>query len=290
VHFVLFPQCRDADPVSLRLLANLADRVPGIMGKTNLTDIFQSAISTLQSSLRPDALEALTEAICNVAVATENKSSCLGPERNVTVDSACPASRLGTTTLPFVFNLMEKIIHKEALLQKCLQHLAHAASTCPSLLAGDVNVFLALVRTCLKVTTTCTLDLALSAMQVLASLCAVEFVKRHILTTSAPIRNLILDNVLRVCAQLIVNGVDDDDAEEWASEPATIMVRRIIIMVVDLQRIQVFYPMPTLLRCILLRLLYRTMCQRGKATTLPRMRKNFWVPSFSHWVESKRCR
>jgi hypothetical protein len=238
---LVFFQCRNADPVSLGLLANLADRVPSIMGKTNLTDIFQSAISTLQSSVRPDALQALTEAICNVAVATEKKSSPLPEQQNITVDSASPAAQLGTTTLSFIFNMMEQIIQDEASLQKCLQHLAHAASTCPSLLAGDVNVFLALVRTSLKVTTSSTSsELALSAMQVMASLCDVVFVKRHILATNAPIQNLILGNVLRVCAQLSVNGVadDDDDAKEWASEPATIMVRRIVV-VVDLWRIGV---------------------------------------------------
>lgn len=192
------------------------------MGQTNVMGIFQSAIGTLQTFLRPDALEALTEAICNVAVATEVKSS-LVMQQHVTVDSASPAAQLGTCTLPSILTMMESILQEESSLQKCLEHLAHAAGTCPSLLAGDVNVFLALIRTSLKLTTTCS-ELALSALEVLASLCAVGFVKRHILTTNAPIHSLILGDVLRVCAELCVNGVDDDVAE-WASEPATIMVR-----------------------------------------------------------------
>lgn len=193
------------------------------MGQTNVTEIFQSAIGTLQTFLRPDALEALTEAICNVAVATEVKFSLVVSQRKVTVDSASPAAQLGTCTLPSILTMMESILQEEDSLQKCLEHLAHAAGTCPSLLAGDLNVFLALVGTSLKLATTCS-ELALPALQVLASLCAVGFVKRHILTTNAPMQSLILGDVLRVCAELCVNGVDDDIAE-WASEPATIMVR-----------------------------------------------------------------
>lgn len=192
------------------------------MGQTNVTEIFKSAIGTLQTCLRPDALEALTEAICNVAVATELKSSLVVSQQHVTVDSASPAAQLGTCTLPSILTMMESILQEGSSLQKCLEHLAHAAGTCPSLLAGDVKLFLALVRTALKLSTTCS-ELALMALQVLSSLCAVGPVKRHILATNAPIQSLILGDVLRVCAELCVNGVDDDVAE-WASEPATIMV------------------------------------------------------------------
>ena len=216
-------QCRNADTVSLRLLANLADRVPSIMNQTNVTEIFQSSIGTLQTFLRPDALEALTEAICSVAVATEVKSSLVVSQQNVSVDSSSPAAQLGICTLPSILTMMGSILQEELSLRKCLEHLTHAAGACPSLLAGDVNVFLALVRTSLKLTTSCS-ELALPALQVLASLCAVGFVKRHILTTNALIQSLIAGDVLRVCAELCVNGVDDDVAE-WASEAATIMVR-----------------------------------------------------------------
>ena len=98
-------------------------------------------------------------------------------------------------------------------LQLCLQHMAHAATTCPSLFAGDEQVFEAVVRTCVKIAST-------DALQVLASLC--EVAKRRILATPT-LKQLFLNDVLRLCAEYCVTGVDDD-VEDWASEPATIMV------------------------------------------------------------------
>jgi len=234
--FMSLLQCRNADAVSLRLLANIAERTPNVLCKTtpDFIGMFQATTASLQSSMNPESSAALTEAICYVAIATQvagsgtpGAISFLSSTHldNVNVDSNSPAAQLGTYCLVPLLSMMEPISRQDSI-HSCLQHLAHAATTCPSLLAGYANVFSALTQTCLKISSTSS-DLALSAVQVLASLCSVGQVRRRILPSHTTIRDSIKNNILRVCAELSVNGVDDD-VEEWASEPATIMVSHVL--------------------------------------------------------------
>lgn len=224
-------QIRNADPVSLHLLANIAERAPSVLCKTapDFFGIIQASIASCQT---PESMAALIEALCYVAIATQvaasgqpDAISFLSTTRldHLTVDSNSPAARLGSACLVPLLQQMRQIPHQDAV-HSCLEHLAHAASTCPSLLAGDIHVFDALVRTCLEIATCGSTELALSACQVLASLTCVGYVKRRILSSHPEICDLIKNGALRICAELSVNGVDDD-VEEWASEPATIMVR-----------------------------------------------------------------
>lgn len=210
-------------------MANIAERVPNILCKTfsDFIGTFQAALSACNSA---ESLAALTEAACYVAIATQvaisgqpDAVSFLSSTRmdNLTVDPNSLAAKLGSACLVTLFTKMEQA--SQDVVQSCLEHFAHAASTCPSLLAGDAQVFGALVRTCLNIASAST-DLALAACQVLASLCTVGNIKRRILPNHPAIQDLIKNEVLRICAELCVNGVDDD-VEEWASEPANIMVR-----------------------------------------------------------------
>lgn len=193
--------------------------------------MFQAALAACNNA---ESLSALTEAICYVAIATQvatsgqpDAVSFLSSTRmdHLTVDPNSAAAKLGSTCLVTLLTKMEQASPDSV--QSCLEHFAHAASTCPSLLAGDVHVFGALVRACLNIASACS-DLALAACQVLASLCAVGNVKRRILPSHPAIRDLIKNDILRICAELCVNGVDDD-VEEWASEPANVMVRMTIV-------------------------------------------------------------
>ena len=226
--FILF-QCRNADAVSLTLLANLAERCPTVLCKTNpdFIGIFQAALGATNTA---DSLTALTHAICNVAIATQvatsgkpdalSFASSTTRMDHITVNLNSPAAQLGLACLVPLFTKMEHA--NQNAIQSCLEHFNHAASNCPSLFASDVTVFQGLVQTCLKLAFNHS-DLALASCQVLASLCAIGTVKRRILPSQPALRDLIQNNVLRICSEFIVNGVDDD-VPEWASEPANIMV------------------------------------------------------------------
>jgi hypothetical protein len=199
-----------------------------VLCKTNPDFIgtFQAALGSCNT---PDSLTALTQAISYVAIATQVATSG-NPDAisfasatridHISVDANSPAAQLGSACLAPLF-LKIKHATQEAV-QVCLEHFGHVASNCPSLFAGDVHVFQGLVQTCLNIASSKS-DLALASCQVLASLCVVGAVKRRILPSQPAIRDLIQNNVLRICAEIIVTGVDDD-VQEWALEPANIMV------------------------------------------------------------------
>jgi hypothetical protein len=118
-------------------------------------------------------VEALVQAICNAAIATE---ALRNDDEELVVDPASPSAQLGKTLLPILNKHLQQISNSDSL-TRCLQHLAHAASTSPSLLAGDLSVLSALVQTCLTITG----EARLASLQVLSSLCAVRAVQRQIL-------------------------------------------------------------------------------------------------------------
>jgi hypothetical protein len=120
----------------------------------------------------------------------------------------------------------------------------------------------------------------LSALEVLASLFAVGYVKRRILPRDTAIRDLIKNDVLRVCAELSVNGVDDD-VEEWASDPVTIMVswRRHC----KCENCVRLFETNVVLR------FSRTMCRRGKRTIPLSMPSPCCACFFSHWEAHWLC-
>eukprot|EP00957_Ditylum_brightwellii_P129391 9870673-Ditylum_brightwellii.AAC.1 len=124
--------------------------------------------------------------------------------------------------------------NSDELLSRCMEHLSHAASNCPSLLAGDGQALSFLARTCLSVAGISALEEStrLSALEVLAAVCDIDDVKRTLLSGSSsaePLLRILLNGegvsnssgdgsgVLRICAEIIVNGVDDD-INEWSAD------------------------------------------------------------------------
>lgn len=177
-----------------------------------LPTLFEKASAALSSE---SSVEALVEAICNAAIATEKVAQS---DEDLTVNPASPSAQLGKSLLP-IFEKQLSHIKNSDCLTRCLQHLAHAASTSPSLLAGDLTVLSALIQTCLQITG----DARLASLQVLSSLCAVRAVQRQILNTAAGanLRTTLLQGVITLCAQAVMEGVEDD-VEGWATDPATL--------------------------------------------------------------------
>jgi hypothetical protein len=101
----------------------------------------------------------------------------------------------------------------------CLQYLAQFATSTPSLLAGNLHVFHALVDACLQISG----EANLAALEVLSSICSIRDVQRKIINSSADssIRTALLNQVLGMCTQLCVDGVYDDIGA-WATEPASL--------------------------------------------------------------------
>ena len=215
---------KQGDIASLKLLANLADRSPVAFSKIAVPSLPSLVPS---SDLSPHATDAWTEILVNSAIATTVKSASLirnTPELDdLVVDGNSAASSLGPCLAQVLKNYTSAaLIDDEDSLRSCLEHLCNAAVTCPSLLAGSQPVLEAFISTCLKLCQESpSSTVRLSALQVLASFISVGDVKRRIFLANRKIPNSISAAVLPVCAQLMADV--DDDVEEWAAEPATLV-------------------------------------------------------------------
>ena len=215
---MLICKCLQADFVSLYCLATLCDRAAASLCRSGALQGLPSLFSTATAAVSQErSVEALIAAISNAAIATENQGLVVQLD-DLVVDPASPATQLGKTLLPLL-EKMPQMTNCESLM-RCLQQLANAAGASPSLLAGDLQVFQTLVQTCLQISG----EARLAALEVLSSLCAVRDVQRKILNANAgsAIRSTLLNGVIAMCAQLCVDGVDED-VEEWALEAATLL-------------------------------------------------------------------
>ena len=257
--YVCFGQCSAADPTSLLLLSDLAERSPitlwsssGTNGEA-LAGLFQGVLTSLQSSSSSgsstvgDQVEASLEAVVRVAIASDEATAGSGECQNAKkVVPSSPASHLGKATLPTLLNMVAsgntpRSAHDADSQQRCMQTLAHAATHCPSLLAGDMQTLTCLLQTCVGIAQAQSRDVAadpdaatvaLSALEVLASLVDVTDVRKKIVLTSklagtngmANLLQMLLtgpagdqNGVIRICAAIITNGVDDD-VESWSAD------------------------------------------------------------------------
>ena len=176
------PQCTAADPASLLLLSDLAERSPltlwsaGGSNGENLANLFQGVLSTLRqqsgAGSAPTAaqIEATLEAAVQVASASElaaeagpggdphdlsrtirsqtGEQSGGGGGRRVSPSS--PASHLGRAALPPLLDLVSAGLSADPDAQRrCMEKLSHAAAHCPSLLSGDMGTLTGVVESCL---------------------------------------------------------------------------------------------------------------------------------------------
>lgn len=259
-------------------MSDLAERSPitlwsssGTNGEA-LAGLFQGVLTTLQSSSRGDQVEASLEAVVRVAIASDEAAAAAasggstndilraiqsqsgdatskdgsggggGEGKNTKVVPSSPASHLGKATLPTLLGMVAGGNTNDAdSQQRCMQTLAHAATHCPSLLAGDMQTLTCLLQTCVGIAQTQSQNVAadpdaatvaLSALEVLASLVDVTDVRKKIILTSklagtngmANLLQMLLtgpsgdqNGVIRICAAIITNGVDDD-VESWSAD------------------------------------------------------------------------
>lgn len=298
-------------------MSDLAERSPitlwsssGTNGEA-LAGLFQGVLTTLQSSSRGDQVEASLEAVVRVAIASDEAAAAAasggstndilraiqsqsgdatskdgsggggGEGKNTKVVPSSPASHLGKATLPTLLGMVAGGNTNDAdSQQRCMQTLAHAATHCPSLLAGDMQTLTCLLQTCVGIAQMQSQNVAadpdaatvaLSALEVLASLVDVTDVRKKIILTSklagtngmANLLQMLLtgpsgdqNGVIRICAAIITNGVDDD-VESWSAD------------------VPPSNPMPPI---------------RGRTMIPPCMPSLCWNPSFVIWaVVPSRC-
>ena len=146
--------------------------------------------------------------------------------KKLTIDIHSTAAIIGSMCLDRLLQL----IHAggggdddESSVQNIMQTFSQSASTCPSMLAGDVTVLSNVCRVLLSVATRAQEGTTrLAAVEALVTLIMVPDVK-NILTGSGVILALCIggdeangvSGIVKVCAEMIVNGVDDD-LDSWA--------------------------------------------------------------------------
>ena len=210
---------------ALKLLASLADRAP--VAFTNLfIPSLPGLVMSVPTNITSKALEALTEVVVCGAIATTKTSTELVrmiPNLDeILVDEGNLASKLGSTLIPLLTALAT--CPDDALVHVSLEHVSHAAVTCPSLLAGSAPVLQTLVQSCLNMANNSVRSTTtrLTALQAVASLVSVGDVKRRILPSHTELTQTLVTTALPICAHLVADGVDAD-IEEWAREPATLV-------------------------------------------------------------------
>jgi hypothetical protein len=234
-------QVSQGDIPSLRLLAALAERAPSVFVSTAVPSLVNliHQVSSSPNAKAPGTVEALMQVLVNGGIATrqasysnQNNMPVLPyPTKPIdTIDPTSAAAELGRTCLPL---LWDALASASAPMMAILQQWTQAASACPSLLAGDRAVFEAVVQTCMMVANRNSKNeddaaVALAALEVLSSLCAVGDVKRKILPQNPALCQRILQGdsqeqgVLALTAQYMTSGIDDD-VEGWATEPASLL-------------------------------------------------------------------
>lgn len=105
-----------------------------------------------------------------------------------------------------------------------MQTFSQCASTSPSLLAGDVETLTSVAQVLLTVASRAQEEARLAAVEALVTLTAVPGVKQMTNSNQSLLHLCVegdgdngIQGVLKVCAELIVNGVDED-LESWAQE------------------------------------------------------------------------
>jgi hypothetical protein len=218
----------------------MAERVPFLFATTAVPslEMLTRQVASPQRSHdanRGTVLEALMQLLVQAAIATqvsqEASNMPILPFTTGPVDTIDPSSAATALSRTCFVPLMEQLSVSMALSSSStlfiLQQWAHAASQCPSFLAGDKSVFVAVLNTCLGVANLSHDDstTALAALDVIASLCVVGDVKRKILASDPALCQRILEGsggVIFYAAHWMIVGMDDDD-ESWAKEPASLL-------------------------------------------------------------------
>jgi hypothetical protein len=214
------------DDVSLRLFAILGDRAPIAFAKIAFPSL--PALVSNANLTNPSTLASVIEILVSGAIATSTTTVSLvrtTPNLDeLVIDGSSRAAQLGSTLLELLGPI--STCPDESTVLECLQHLCHAATTCPSLLAGQLTVLQGIVQLCLGLAVQPASDneystVPLSALLVLASLVSVADIRHRIL--SPALAKEIADTSIPVCARLMAEGIEVESFHVWMAEPATLV-------------------------------------------------------------------
>ncbi|CAJ1951966.1 unnamed protein product [Cylindrotheca closterium] len=218
------PALKQGDLISIRLLADLADRAPMAFARV-ATPSLSSLISESSATSSDCLLDVWTHVLVNGAIATTIKTSSLSRELpkldELQVDPASPASQTLSASLTTLLQGYGTMRDEESI-KSCMEHLSQATIQCPSLLGGNEVVLNTFLHTCLQFleNSKYSSSVQLSALETLTSFLSVGSVKRNLITRN--LADSIAAKTVPVCAQLMANGVNEN-FDEWASEPATLV-------------------------------------------------------------------
>jgi hypothetical protein len=254
----LLAELADRAPMAFAKLAvpSLAEILTNSNWNSNLNDGNGTTTTTTTTPTtdtdthKNTMMEAWTHVLVNAGIATtvtkvELVRTTPANLDDLRVDPHSPAAVLGTNAvqthiLPWMMRMLASCQHQHqhhqedvvALLRSALQHLSEAAVACPSLLAATPALLESVTNVCLQLATTNTTtststsnndsnaDIRLAALEVLTSLLSVGDVKRRVLPPA--LASTISNAALPICAQLLVEGTDDN-VQDWATEPATLV-------------------------------------------------------------------
>lgn len=245
--------CSKADKPSLEVLALVAQRAPfTIQAPETLIQVLQSAILNVTGQPQHgqlSSIQAILDAMCQIGTGTLLIATCPrlsndpkermvqmiqmqsitenNPKKMV-IDSTSTASAIGKACLPGLFQVLYNIamIHNSNDdMETVMQSLSHIASTCPSILAGDGDVFHNVSKILLLLATKAAEDdVRLIALEALSTLISVPDV-RKLLNALPATRTMCISGddqngisgMVKLCASMICTGVDDD-VDAWAKE------------------------------------------------------------------------
>ena len=212
------------DVVSLKLLAQLADRAPIAFSQLAVPSL--PTIMQQQANSAAANLDAWTEVVVNAAIATtvtkiELVRTPVTDLDSLVVDPNSPAAMLGTSCLQTYILPGFGQCNDASKILSALQSLSEAAVTCPSLLAATPALLESATNVCLAMAKQSTMeDITLAALEVLSSLLSVGDVRRRVLPPT--VASAVATAAIPICAQLLVEGVDED-IQDWVAEPATLV-------------------------------------------------------------------
>ena len=247
--------CSMAQKPALDLLASLAQRAPFAINQNqiqSISNVLQSAASAcarLPAKQQLACVNSILEAISNIGIAsdiaqkydskskarTTNASSANANERMIqmiqlqtmtetnpkklSIQANSPAAAIGKMCLPCLLQIIHSCPSSRMEIQTILQSISQIASTCPSLLAGDVMTFTSVCKVLLAVASRTEDEMRLAAVEALVTLVMVPDVKAILHANSALLNLCIggdkgqaqtIKGVIQICAEKMVNGVDDD--------------------------------------------------------------------------------
>ncbi len=219
---------------SLKLLAALADRAPmaftrvGLPSLQVLTSCFIQNIGSANAG-NADLWTKLVEVVVNGAIATTVteesavlRAATIKNPDELMIDEAGAAAQIGShCLLPILKKFGDS---SSAVSLELLQSLSHAAVSCPSIFCGggpSLDVLQGVVQMCFGLSTAEDKSIALASLQVLSSMVTVGDIRHRVI--SPAMAQSLAEKVVPVCAQLMAHAGDDDDGNDWISEPATLV-------------------------------------------------------------------